>query len=98
MFETLIGFAAALSVAAWGVLLILRGGFWHAQPRLPAASADSSKHWPEVAVLIPARDEAASMGAVLESHRASAYPGKLTVIVVDDGSTDGTAEDRPRDR
>jgi hopene-associated glycosyltransferase HpnB len=81
----------SLSVLAWLVLLVGRGGFWLADQRLPAALTPPPD-WPEVVAIIPARDEAQSIGAVLASHAASEYLGKFSVIVVDDGSTDGTAE------
>lgn len=77
------------ALLAWLWLLVGHGGFWRADQRLPAASAPAA--WPEVAVLIPARDEAATIAGVLQSHGQSRYPGPLTVILVDDGSTDGTA-------
>ncbi|MFQ5566343.1 MAG: glycosyltransferase [Paracoccaceae bacterium] len=81
---------ASLSILVWLALLFGRGGFWRADQRLPALSEPPS-HWPEVVAIIPARDEAATIGAVLESHAGTAYPGRFSVILVDDGSTDGTA-------
>ncbi len=50
----------------------------------------------ELSVIVPARDEAESLGACLESLVAQSEPGfelgrEWEVIVVDDGSTDGTA-------
>lgn len=45
-----------------------------------------------VAVCIPARDEAATLPDLLDDLRARAGPHRLRVIVVDDGSTDGTAD------
>ena len=47
---------------------------------------------PGVSVVIPAFNEAAGIAATVASMIASDYPGDLEVIVVDDGSTDGTAE------
>lgn len=78
----------ALSVALWLWLLLGRGGFWRADVRLGAQLRPEA--WPEVVALIPARDEAATIRAVLEAHAATAYPGRFSVIVVDDGSVDGT--------
>jgi hopene-associated glycosyltransferase HpnB len=46
---------------------------------------------PEVVAIIPARDEVETIGAALTSHAATTYPGHFSVILVDDGSTDGTA-------
>ena len=46
---------------------------------------------PLVSVLIPARDEAARIGACLDGLARQSYR-RFELIVVDDGSTDGTAE------
>jgi chlorobactene glucosyltransferase len=47
---------------------------------------------PKVAVIVPARNEAANIGACVESLSAQEYPsGCLTLIVVDDDSTDETS-------
>src|SRR5215472_14259392 len=54
-----------------------------------AAASDS---WPDVVAVIPARNEAAMLPAVLPTLLGQDYPGSLTVILVDDCSTDGTAE------
>jgi cellulose synthase/poly-beta-1,6-N-acetylglucosamine synthase-like glycosyltransferase len=43
-------------------------------------------------VLVPAHDEATGIEQGVRSLAASRYPGELEVIVVDDGSSDGTAE------
>ena len=44
-----------------------------------------------VTVVIPAHNEAASIGACLDSVRAQTYP-ELQVVVVDDASDDATAQ------
>lgn len=46
---------------------------------------------PGVSVVIPAYNEEAGIAAAVRSMAASAYPGAVEVIVVDDGSSDGTA-------
>jgi hopene-associated glycosyltransferase HpnB len=80
---------ALIGLIAWVGLLGARGGFWRmeASPLPPAP-----KTWPTIAVVVPARDEAALIGASLTSLLAQDYPGQMAVVVVDDASTDGTAE------
>jgi len=46
---------------------------------------------PDVDIIVPARDEAATIGAAIGSLLAQDYPGRLGVVLVDDNSTDGTA-------
>jgi len=49
--------------------------------------------WPPVSVIVPARNEADEIDACLESIQAAEYPAdRLEIIVVDDFSTDATAE------
>lgn len=75
----------------WIYLLLARGMFWRfskwtAQPVSPPASS------PRVAVVIPARDEAEFIGAAISSL---AHQG-AHLFLVDDGSTDGTADQARR--
>lgn len=83
---------AALGCVVWAYLLAARGGFWRAAPRdAPLPRAPDEARWPEVVAVVPARDEAALIGQTVESLLRQDYPGRLTVIVVDDHSSDGTA-------
>ena len=84
---TFIAFAAFI---AWGWLTLLHGRFWRASERL--SDAPDPPAWPAVAVIIPARNEAETIGDVIRAQMGADYPGALTIIVCDDGSTDGTAE------
>ena len=77
-----------LSLAAWVYLTGFRGGFWLSAPVLNAALP---KGKPKVAVVVPARDEADCIRLTLTSLLAQDYPGELSVILVDDNSTDGTS-------
>ncbi|MFG2193898.1 glycosyltransferase [Streptomyces sp. NPDC048639] len=82
---------AAGSFAAWVWLLLGHGSFWRAGVRLPARGAEGTADaWPYVAVVVPARDEAAVLPDSLGSLLAQDYPGRAAVFLVDDGSTDGT--------
>ena len=47
-------------------------------------------HYPAISILIAAYNEAGSIEETIRSIALQAYPGKLDVIVVDDGSSDGT--------
>jgi hopene-associated glycosyltransferase HpnB len=80
---------ALASLAAWGVILFGRGGFWQVKRDRPAPEPES---WPEVVAVVPARDEAPTIGLTVHSLLSQDYPGKFAVVVVDDNSTDGTAE------
>lgn len=79
---------ALLSLLIWVYLALAHGRFWSSHPELPPARPTTL---PDVDVVIPARDEAATIGPVIASLLAQDYPGKLTVTLVDDNSTDGTA-------
>jgi hopene-associated glycosyltransferase HpnB len=80
----------AAGLAAWLYLLILHHHFWRADQRLGPAAARAS--WPAVTAIVPARDEAATIAHCIDALAEQDYPGLLRVIVVDDGSTDGTGE------
>lgn len=83
---TLVDIAAALPLAIWTYLLLFRGRFWAPQELPPSVRAVRAK----VIAVVPARDEAATIGQAVRSLLEQDVP--LHVIVVDDGSTDGTAE------
>jgi hopene-associated glycosyltransferase HpnB len=60
-------------------------------PTGPAPAADGAQvSWPSVAVVVPARDEAAVIGDTMPTLVAQDYPGSTRLILVDDNSTDGT--------
>ena len=82
---------ASASLAAWGMLLLFRHGFWRADQRLddePTAPA----RWPDVVALVPARNEETSVAHCLGALAEQDYPGGFSVILINDGSTDKTAE------
>jgi hopene-associated glycosyltransferase HpnB len=80
---------AALSLLIWLYLLLLHGRFWQFGPTLPRRAPGAT---PAVAVVVPARDEAEVIGDTLRSLLAQDYAGAYRVILVDDGSTDGTGD------
>jgi hopene-associated glycosyltransferase HpnB len=79
---------ATLSLAIWLYLLLFRGFFWVV--RLPAPAAPPAR-WPSVVAVVPARNEAAVVGEVVASLLAQDYPGRFSIVLVDDHSDDGTA-------
>ncbi len=80
---------AAVPIAIWVFLLFGRSSFWRIEPfHLTVTPGRDSKR---VAVIIPARDEAASIARVIESWAAHNYNGPLCVFIIDDHSTDDTA-------
>ena len=83
------GTVAALVI--WLYLALFRGGFWRGNQRL-AAQFDDPLRWPELAAVIPARDEVETIAQAVKSIARQDYPAKVTIIVVDDGSNDGTAD------
>ena len=82
---------SALAAVAWLYLLIGHGGYWLTGQRLPPAST-APAGWPPVSAVVPARDEAAMLPVTLPALLDQDYPGDFEVILVDDGSADGTAE------
>lgn len=80
--------ASFASLAAWLWLTLAHGMFWRTDVRLPPRTAPS--HWPSVAIVVPARDEAEVLPLSLPSLIAQDYPGEADIVLVDDGSTDGT--------
>ncbi len=53
---------------------------------------DFAQHYPDVTLLIAAYNEEAGIRETLEYALRQDYPGRLEVVVADDGSTDATTE------
>ena len=83
--------ACVLATVAWAYLLAGHGGYWRTGQRLPAARADPAA-WPAVAAVVPARNEAAMLPETLPTLLAQEYPGAFEVVLVDDESSDQTAD------
>jgi hopene-associated glycosyltransferase HpnB len=83
--------ACTAAAVAWVYLVAAHGGFWRTSQRLPRVSTEPDA-WPDVVAVVPARNEAEMLPVTLPALLGQEYPGTLTVIVVDDGSSDGTGE------
>jgi hopene-associated glycosyltransferase HpnB len=81
--------AAAVAALIWACLLLARGRFWLIGNTIvrPGASPPARR----VAIIIPARNEAEVIGRTVASLLAHANES-VHVFLVDDASTDGTAE------
>jgi hopene-associated glycosyltransferase HpnB len=82
---------AAIPLFIWIYLLAFRGGFWRVSKHFaPFEVPEISDK--RVAVIIPARNEANVIGRALTSLLEQDFPAPLHIFLVDDGSTDRTAE------
>jgi hopene-associated glycosyltransferase HpnB len=91
---------AAIVLASWLYLIAARGGFWRAAdrdedgalPEVPHSTAPPSlPQWPPVTAVVPARDEAETVGETIASLLRQDYGGPFNVVLVDDQSRDATA-------
>lgn len=82
---------ACISLLIWLYLCLFHGRFWHCDQRLNAKSVNFSLY-PSVVAVIPARDEFKTISTTVRSLLDQDYVGEFSIIVVDDNSTDGTAE------
>jgi hopene-associated glycosyltransferase HpnB len=70
-----------------------RAWFW----RVRSMDADRNTpkepaQWPRVAIVVPARNEAETIAQATTSLLSQNYPGEFSITLVDDHSTDATAE------
>ncbi len=83
---------ASLAFAVWVYLVVARGGFWRVAGFDDLGPAPGFMAWPSIAVVVPARDEAAGVADCVRSVLGQPYPGELSMVLVDDQSQDGTAQ------
>jgi hopene-associated glycosyltransferase HpnB len=81
---------AILPLAIWLYLFFARGNFW--QVHEETAEVKQLKRWPRVVAMVPARNEAETIGRTITSLAKQDYPGEFFTILVDDHSDDGTAD------
>ena len=79
---------ALLSLVVWLGLVFFHGRFWSSAPQLPEGKCLDA---PDVDIVVPARDEAETIAAVIASLVEQRYSGTFRIILVDDDSSDETA-------
>ncbi|HEY7405915.1 MAG TPA: glycosyltransferase [Candidatus Angelobacter sp.] len=84
--------AGLLTLLLWGYLLLARGQFWRIRPIRPGEYSEADSSPARVVVIIPARNEADVIGRAVTSLLQQTGANTLDVFLVDDGSTDGTAQ------
>ncbi len=87
----LLAIIAAVPVIIWIYLLAFRGRFWEVNrsvTNLERPNVSTAR----LAVVIPARNEAAVIGRALSSLFEQDFPAPLHIFLIDDASTDRTAE------
>jgi len=83
---------AAVSLLIWLYLTFARGAFWRLRPfDDDAAPHPPPQKWPRVFAIIPARNEAETIGQTAAALLQQDYPGEFSVILVDDHSEDATS-------
>ena len=94
----MIAFAvASIALVTWIYLLIGRGGFWRAHitddaiARTHCQPDEDRGPLPAVTAIVPARNEHETVGKTITAILGQTYSGPLSLIVVDDQSTDGTS-------
>ena len=78
-----------LTLVIWCVLVFARAGFWRVAKPAPSPRPTA---WPAVVAVIPARNEADVIARAVGGVLGQRYGGRLHLVVVDDHSTDGTAD------
>lgn len=84
---------SGVSFVIWIWLLLFHGRFWSKGPILYPLSEmqkNGRESWPEVHVIVPARNEAETIETVISSLLNQDYEGKYDITLVDDESDDGT--------
>ena len=81
-----------VTLAIWLHLFFGRGWFW----RVKNLDADAGRAkppdvFPKIIAVVPARNEAGTIGKVVTSLVNQDYPGAFSIVIVDDHSEDATA-------
>ncbi len=92
--ETIALATAFFGLAVWLYLIAFHGGFWRLteQDRKFASDGAAAPKGASVVAIIPARDEEDVIAQCVSSLLAQKFWGRLEIVLVDDQSSDGTAE------
>ncbi len=77
------------NIFALGLMMVLLITYYEAKSPKKAAKDGA---FPTVSVIVPSYNSKGTIMKCIESIKASDYPGKMEIIVVDDGSQDGSKE------
>ena len=80
-----------MSCAAWVYLVFFHGGFWRSTLSANELPNPDLPEWPDVLVVIPARNEADVISRTVLSLQQQDYSRPVSIVLVDDNSNDGTA-------
>ncbi len=85
---------STLSFLAWVYLLLGHGGYWKGDQRLQThpLTCPLLPNWPQVTIIVPARNEADVIEQSIQSLLNQDYPGTFHLVLVDDHSNDGTGD------
>jgi hopene-associated glycosyltransferase HpnB len=84
---------ATIAAVAWCVLTFARGGFWRARVDAHRDDAQTEEQTGfTVYAVVPARNEAQTVGTAIASLTAQRFEGAFRIFLVDDHSEDDTAE------
>ncbi|MGB7280659.1 MAG: glycosyltransferase [Candidatus Acidiferrum sp.] len=86
------GIIGIITLAIWLHLFFGRGWFW----RVYKFNADGAPIappavWPRIVAVVPARNEAETIGETVASLAKQEYPGPFSIVIVDDHSEDETS-------
>jgi hopene-associated glycosyltransferase HpnB len=90
---SVVGTIGIITLAIWLHLFFGRGWFWRIKKfDADRIQIDPPGMWPKIVAVVPARNEAETIGDVISSLVKQDYPGPFSIVIVDDHSDDSTAD------
>ena len=85
------GTIGIITLAIWLHLFFGRGWFWQVNKlNADGVRIEPPDDWPKIVAVVPARNEAETIGEVFASLLKQDYPGPFSIVIVDDQSEDET--------